>query len=223
MGGGNADFPYLVSDYHLTICPANADGTIDRQSGVGTGGYALEDFDPGINTRVKRNSNYWKEGRAHFDSIENLFIADAGARTNALRSGEIHTMSNLDLKTVHLLKRQEGVQVFSTNGNKHVTMPMLCDVAPFDNNDVRLALKYAVNRQEILDKIVRGQGEVGNDSPVGPANIYRATAAELPQREYDPDKAKAHLKKAGLSDLKVDFHVADSAFEGAVGAAQLFA
>ncbi len=223
LDGGNADFPFLVSDYHLVICPANSDGTIDWQSGVGTGGYVLEDFDPGINTKVKRNPNYWKEGRAFFDSVQNLFIADAGARTNALRTGDIHSMANLDLKTVHLLKRQEGIHVFSTNGNKHVTMPMLTDVAPFDNNDVRLALKYAVNRQEILDKIVKGLGEVGNDSPVGPANIYRATPEELPQREFDPEKAKSHLKKAGMSDLKVDFHVADSAFEGAVDAAQLFA
>lgn len=223
LSGGNADFPFLVSDYHLVICPANDDGTIDWQSGVGTGGYVLEKFDPGINTTVKRFPNYFKENSAFFDSIENLFIADAGARTNAVRTGDIHSMSNLDLKTVHLLKRQEGIQVFATNGNKHATMPMLTDVAPFDNNDVRLALKNAINRQEILDKIVKGQGEVGNDNPVGPANIYRATPEELPQREFDPEKAKFHAKKAGMSNLKVSFHVADTAFEGAVDAAQLFA
>ena len=223
LSGGNADFPFLVSDYHLVICPAKDGGGIDWESGVGTGGYVLEKFDPGINTSVKRFPNYFKENSAFFDSIENLFIADAGARTNATRTGDIHSMSNLDLKTVHLLERQEGIQVFATNGNKHATMPMLTDVAPFDNNDVRLALKYAINRQEVLDKIVKGQGEVGNDSPVGPANIYRATPEELPQREYDPEKAKFHAKQAGMPDLKVSFHVADTAFEGAVDAAQLFA
>jgi peptide/nickel transport system substrate-binding protein len=223
LEGGNADFPFLVSDYHLTICPANADGTMDWQSGVGTGGYMLESFDPGINTIVKRNPNYWKEGRAFFESVENLFIADTAARTNAVTTGEIHAMSNLDLKTVHLLQRDENLNVFPIFGNKHGLFPMLTDVAPFDNNDVRLALKFAVNREEMLQKIIKGQGEVGNDTPIGPANIYRATPEELPQRPYDPEQAKHHLKKAGMENLSVQLHVADSAFEGAVDAAQLYA
>ena len=223
LNNGNADFPFLVSDYHLVICPANDDGTIDWQSGVGTGGYALDSFDPGVNTRVTRNPNYWKEGRAFFETIENLFIADAVARTNAIRSGEIHAMSNLDLKTEHLLRRDKNLQIFPITGNKHVTLPMLTDQAPFDNLDVRLALKYAINRDEILQKIVKGQGEVGNDSPIGPANIYRATAEELPQRPYDPEKAKFHLKQAGMENLSLQIHLADSAFEGAVDAGQLYA
>ena len=222
LKGGNADFPFLVSDYHLTICPAKDDGTMDWESGVGTGGYVLESFEAGVNTIVKRNPNYWKEGRAFFDSIENLFIADAAARTNAVKTGEIHAMSNLDLKTLHLLEKDEGLNVFPVTGNKHATLPMLTDVAPFDNKDVRLALKYAINREEILRKIIRGQGEVGNDSPVGPANIYRATPEELPQRQYDPDKAKFHLKQAGMDSLSVEIHLADTAFEGAIDSGLLY-
>lgn len=221
LEGGNADFPFLVSDYHLTICPAKDDGTMEWESGAGTGGYVLEKFEPGVSAKLKRNPNYWKKNAAYFDSVENLFIADAGARTNALRSGQIHTMGNLDLKTVHLLKRESEIQVFPTYGNKHATLPMLSNAPPFDNNDVRLALKYAINRQEMLDKIVKGQGELGNDSPVGPANIYRATADEMPQRGYDPDKAKHHLKKAG-HDGNFQLHLADTAFEGAVDAGQLY-
>ncbi len=223
LSGGNADFPFLVSDYHLTVCPAKADGSMDWQSGVGTGGYKLDSFDPGINTIVKRNPNYWKPNAAYFDSVENLFISDVAARTNALRSGELDCIPNLDIKTVHLLKRDKSINVFPTFGNKHTTLPMHTDVAPFDNNDVRLALKYSIDREEMVQKLLKGLGEVGNDSPVGPANVYRATKEELPQRPYDPDKAKFHLKKAGMENLAVDFHVADSAFEGAVDMAQLYA
>ena len=40
LTGGDADFPFLMSDYHLLICPSNGDGTIDWESGTGTGGYA---------------------------------------------------------------------------------------------------------------------------------------------------------------------------------------
>jgi peptide/nickel transport system substrate-binding protein len=223
LKGGNADFPFLVSDYHLGICPAKSDGGIDWQSGVGTGGYVLDSFDPGVNTIVKRNPDYWKEGRAFFDSIENLFIADVVARTNALKADQIDCIPNLDLKTVHLLKRVSNIQVFPVSGNKHATLPMRTDTPPFDNNHIRLALKYAIDREELLQKIIKGQGEVGNDSPVGPANIYRATPDELPQRPFDPDKAKFHLKQAGVDNLSVKLHLADTAFEGAVDAGQLYA
>jgi peptide/nickel transport system substrate-binding protein len=222
LEGGNADFPFLASDYHLTICEAKSDGTMAWEKGEGTGGYILDKFEPGVSGKVKRNPNYWKEGRAFFDTIDNLFIADVVARTAAVRSGEIHAMANLDLKTAHLLERDTGVKVFTTSGNKHATFPMDSRSAPYDNNDVRLALKYALNREELLKKILRGKGELGNDSPVGPANIYRATAEELPQRAYDPDKAKFHLKKAGMDSLSVKLHLASSAFEGAVDSGQLY-
>ena len=102
-------------------------------------------------------------------------------------------------------------------------MPMHTNVAPFDNRDVRLALKYSVNREELLNKIASGFGELGNDIPVGPANTFRATTDEIPQRAYDPDKAKWHLKQAGMESLTVDFSASETAFEGALDAAQLMA
>ncbi len=223
LAGGSADFPYLVSDYHLVICPANADGSIDWQSGIGTGGYVLQKFDPGVRTNVTRNPNYWKEGRAHFDAVETLYISDVGARTSALKTGEIDVMARADLKTVSLLKRSPDIQVFKTTGNQHITLPMDTRLAPYDNNHVRLALKYAIDREQWQKVIFKGYAELGNDFPIGPANQYRATAAEIPQRGYDPDKAKHHLKKAGLDRLKVKFHAAATAFEGAVDAGSLYA
>ena len=221
LSGGNADFPYLMSDYHLGICPSNGDGTIDWQSGVGTGGYSLAEHEAGVRSLTKRNPNYWKEGRAHVDENESLFVPDVTARTNALRTRQIDCMSNVDVKTVNRLKKVRGVKVDSVTGNKQMTLPMRTDTAPFDNRDVRLALKHIVDRPQWLKKIQYGYGELGNDSPIGPANIYRATRGEMPQRGYDPDKAKFHLKKAGMSALKVRFHAAETAFSGAVDAAQL--
>jgi peptide/nickel transport system substrate-binding protein len=223
LSGGSADFPYLMSDYHLGICPAKAEGGIDWESGVGTGGYVLDHFEPGIRTLVKRNPNYWKQNAAYFDETESLFISDSTARTSALQTGEIDAMTNIDLKTVNLLKRAPGVVVFKTTGNQHLLMPMLTDVTPFDNNDLRLALKYAIGREQWLQVILKGYGELGNDHPIGPANQFRATNDEIPQRVYDPDKAKHHLKKAGYDSIDLQIHLANTAFEGAVDAGQLYA
>jgi len=81
LEGGNADFPYIVSDYHLVIQPSK-DGAIDALSGQSTGAYILDKFEPGVRATGKRNPNYWKEGAAHFDEIELLSILDITARQN---------------------------------------------------------------------------------------------------------------------------------------------
>ena len=220
LSGGDADFPFLLSDYHLGICPAKGE-SIDWESAIGTGGYSLVEHEPGVRTLTKRNPNYWKEGHAHFDEIETLQIADATARTNALRTGALDCMNNVQVKTVSRLEKVPGIMVRSTTGNKQVTLPMRTDTAPFDNNDVRLAIKHIVDREQWLQKISYGYGELGNDNPIGPANKYRATTEELPQREYDTDKAKFHLKKAGMDSLKIQFHAAETGFGGAIDAGQL--
>ena len=223
LSGGDADFPFLMSDYHLNICPANADGSIDWQSGIGTGGYILQDNNPGVRSFTKRNPNYWKAGMGHFDEVEITQIGDPTARSQALQTDSIDCMNNVQTQTVHLLKRVPGLEVHATTGNKQITLPMRTDTAPYDNNDVRLAVKHIVDRKQWLEKIIHGFGQLGNDTPIGPANIYKATEEELPQRHYDPEKAKFHLKKAGLSKLDLDFHAADTGFGGAIDAGQLMA
>jgi len=221
LSSPDADFPFLLSDYHLCIVPSDGDGNVDWQSGNGTGGYKLEQHEAGVRSFTKRNPNYWKEGKAHFDEVEILQVADVNARTTALQTDDVDCMNNVDVKTIDLLKRVPNVVVRSVTGNKQITMPMRTDTAPFDNNDVRLALKHIVDRQQWLETILRGYGELGNDNPIGPANVYRATTDELPQRAYDPEKAKYHLKQAGMSSLSVQFHAAETGFGGSVDAAQL--
>ena len=157
------------------------------------------------------------------NEVETLGISDPTARTNALMTGSIDCMNNVDLKTVNLLKRNAAVTVRAVTGNKQITLPMITTMAPFDNNNVRLAVKHIIDREDWLEKIIFGYGELGNDNPIGPANIYRATTDELPQRAYDPEKAKFHLKKAGYDKLSIQFHAADTGFSGSVDAGSLMA
>ena len=215
----NADFPFTLSDYHLAILPAS-EGKIDPTSSDGTGAYVVKNYDAGVSASMTRNPNYWKEGRAHFDEVELLVIADNSARLNAIISGEVDVIDRVDLSTINMLKRRNDLQVLATTGTQHYTFPMDTRAAPFSDNNVRMALKFALDRQEMVDKILNGYGQVGNDHPIGPSNRYFNT--ELPQRELDPDKAKYHLKQAGLSSLEVDLFVADAAFPGAVDAGVLY-
>ena len=216
---GNADFPYILSDPHLTIVPEDTRGS-DWDKGLGTGGYKLMEWEPGFRALTKRNPNYWKEGRAHFDEIETLGIADVTARMTALNTGQIDAMNRFELKLIHLLKRVRGIQIINVTGTRHFSIPMLTDREPFNNNDVRLAMKYAIDREQMLKIILRGFGSLGNDHPIAPNQKYYAS--ELPQRTYDPDKARFHMEKAGMLDYPFKLHAADAAFSGAVDAAVLF-
>ena len=220
LDAGNADFPFILSDYHLPIMPSEG-GKPDWQSGIGAGPYKIKSFEPGVRIDLVKHADYWDSDRGHFDEVQMLSIVDAAARTNALMTGEVDAIDRVDLKTVHLLKRRKGLTVHSIPGTQHYTFPMRTNVAPFDDNNVRMALKHAINREEMVEKILQGFGVVGNDHPIGQGQ--RFFAKDLEQRTYDPDKAKHYLKQAGMDSLSVDLSVADAAFPGAVDAGALYA
>lgn len=220
LKGSNPDFPYMLSDYHLPIMPGKDDGALDLSKPVGTGPFVLEHWTPGSPAKFKRNPNYHKSNKPYFDEVEFVPIPDVVARTNALLTGDVHYINNCDIKTLAMLKRNRNVRVNSTPSLRHFAFDMNTQVAPFNDPSVRLALKYAINREEILDKVFFGNATLGNDSNV--AKSLKFAAETPPQYKYDVAKAKEYLAKAGLTSLTVDLSVADAAFPGAVTAALLF-
>jgi peptide/nickel transport system substrate-binding protein len=98
---------------------------------------------------------------------------------------------------------------------------MHCDKAPFDNNDLRMALKMAINRQELVDKVLGGFGSRGNDFPINAA--YPMFDETIAQRDYDAAAAADFYKKSGHDGSPIVLQVAPGAFPGAVDAANLFA
>ena len=219
LAKGDADLPYMLTDYHMGIAPADAAGNPDFQSGIGTGGYRMDSFQPGVSSTHSRFPNYWKEGAAHFDRVEIQIIADPTARVGALTSGEVDAIDEIDLKTIDLLKMDPQIRIDEAVSGKSATMPMMQDAEPFKDNNVRMALKYAFNRKQLVDTILNGHGLIGNDNPIAPnLPFYR----EFEQREQDPDKAKYYLKQAGLSSLNIKLSTSETAYSGAVDAALLF-
>ncbi len=213
----NADLPYLMADYHLIIQPDG--GMDDPGAGIGTGPYKVEVNEPGVRHAYTKFENYWGDD-AHFDSVEILVINDATARTAALQSGQVHLVNRIEPKVAGLLSRAPNLTVESTSGPGHYVFIMHVDKAPFDNNDLRLALKYAINREEMVEKILRGYGSIGNDMPINAA--YPLFDDSIPQREFSIEKAAEHYKKSGHDGSPIILRVADGAFPGAVDAAALF-
>ncbi|MEA2779533.1 MAG: peptide/nickel transport system substrate-binding protein [Rhodospirillaceae bacterium] len=215
LESGNADLPYIMTDYHLCIIPDGA----KPAAGVGTGPFIFESFEPGIRARTKRNPNDWQTERGFVDSVETLAINDPVARASALLSGTIHLMNRMDPKTAGRLTQNANLELFNISAAAHYCFPMRCDTAPFNNNDVRLALKYAIDREALVKTVLMGYGKVANDQPI--ASFDPSFAADIPQRNYDPDKARFHIKKSG-HDGPIALHVSEGAFSGAVSAAEVF-
>ncbi len=220
LNAGNADFPYIMSDYHLGIQPSADGAIVDPKSGVGAGSYMVVEYEPGVRASLERNPNYWKDGYAWFDAVEMTTIADPAARQNAIMSGQVDVIDRVDTKTAHLLAQHPAVNLVEATGTLHYTMPMRTDMAPFDDNNVRMALKYAIDRDDIVDKILRGYGVAGQDTPITPANRY--FAPDIEHATYDPDKARWYLQQSGLDSLSVDLSTSEAAFVGAVDAAVLY-
>lgn len=219
LGSPNADLPWIMPDYHLAICPANEDGTMNWQSADGCGPYKLVSFEPGVQARLVRHDDWHGEG-AYFDEIQFLIINDPNARQTALLTGDVDAVSLLENKTLSLLSRNPNIEVDNVSSAQAITLAMHVDAAPFNNPDVRMALKLAINRPEIIDKVTFGAATIGNDFHHAPTMPY--FPADIPQREYDPDKASFHWKKAGMGDAPVSISTADSITTGAVDAMILY-
>jgi len=168
---GFADLPWIMTDYHLTMLPANDDGTIEWESGIGAGPYKIEQHRPGIGTQLVRHDGWHREG-AWFDAIDMTVLNDPNARQTALITDEVDAITSVDLKTMGLMGRNPNLVLDNVPSGSAITLPMFCDVAPFDNVDVRLALKHAIDRNEIVEKIMFGTATVGNDYHVSPGMPY---------------------------------------------------
>ncbi|WP_027053605.1 ABC transporter substrate-binding protein [Mesorhizobium erdmanii] len=212
----NAEFPFIITAHQVVVQPNG--GKDNPTAGIGTGPYKVTVNDAGIRLGGERFGGYWRDDRGFADQIEIVVINDGTARNSALQSGQVHMINRVDPKVVELLKRFPAITIRNASSRGHYLFSCQCDTTPFDNNDLRLALKYAIDREEMVQKILGGYGSVGNDTPI--SKTY-PLFTEMEQRKYDPDKAAFHYKKSGHSG-SVLLHTSDVGFPGAVEAAQLY-
>ena len=218
LGSGNVDLPFTLSDFHIMVVP---NGTTDFSKPDGTGAYALEEFQPGIRaTFVRKPGTYWKAGRGNFDRVEIRYIGDAAARTQALVTGQVDVINRVDPKTAGLLAKNKAVRISRTPGmgNRYAFVAQT-DKSPYSNKDLMLALKYGIDRKKIVDNVFAGYATPGNDHTVGGKMKFYDTKQKL--MSYDPDKAKFHYKKSGVTS-PIELQVSEGAFSGATDSGQVY-
>jgi peptide/nickel transport system substrate-binding protein len=199
MHSPNSDLPTLLGMFQNKVVKNGTKG-----DWIGTGPFTMESFQPGVKSVHKRNENYWREG-AHLDACEITAITDPVARVNALIAGDIQIMANVDPKSFRQIESADGVTLLSTPAALQVGICILKNTKPGENDDFVKGMQYIQDRERVVKRILKGRGSLGNDTPISAAH-GTDFCSELPQRQFDPDKAKFHFKKSGYSGA--DLYVA---------------
>ena len=184
------------------------EGTKDFERPIGTGAFKFEKWTRGERSLFSRHDDYWRSGQPHLDELEIIAIDDASARLNALAAGQIDALAHLDPKLASVVEANPNLETLDKPSGVYTCQYMFVDTAPFDDPRVREAMRLLVDRRQIVDNALLGFGRVGNDLSNWFDTDY---AGALPQREHDPDKARALLKKAGHENLNVSLATSDVA------------
>ena len=199
LTGPNADLPVILGTFHFLIVK---NGTTNFTTANGTGPFKCKEFRPGVRSVAVRNENYWRgTGGPYLDQVEFFAIADENARVNALLSGDVQLIGSIDPRSTQLVKASRGFELMTTTAGNYTDLNMRLDTAPGKDPNFVEAMKLLLDREQIKSAVFRGYAEVANDQPVPPSN--RFYNADLPQRKYDPDKAKSLLTKSGLIGAKI--------------------
>jgi peptide/nickel transport system substrate-binding protein len=215
-------FPaYLTGQLGYVAAPSMLDDPEGSRAPVGTGPFVVEEWIPGQRFRATKNPSYWRadEGLPHLDEIEFRPIIEAQSRLSAVQSGEVDVMHTTDSATI-VAMQDADLQVLELDEGATEESFILLNTArpPFDNENARLALAHATDRQRYVEVIQRGVNEIAN-GPFSGQDEY----AEPDFPEYDPDRARALLEayeEETGEPLRFQYSTTNSAVN--LQAAQLF-
>ncbi|GAA2389911.1 ABC transporter substrate-binding protein [Dactylosporangium salmoneum] len=188
----NAFIPVLVSAAGFSIVK---DGTTDFKAGNGTGPFTLTGFDAAARTSLARFDGYWQDGKPYLDAVQIVVIAEDATRLQAVTSGSQDVVDNITGANTLLLKG--SVEPYMLKNGGWVGLTMFGDTAPFNNQKIIQAMQYAADRKKIMSVVAPGIDIISPDIPIPPADPFFPSG--LQPRPYDPDRAKALLKEAGVS------------------------
>ena len=219
LHSANSDFPNLMSDPRLIIMPSKKiEDSI--KNGIGTGPYKLKLFRPGSIMLAERFLAHHSNTNIGFISVELKAINNPTERFNLLRENDVDVINSVPRILEILLSNDKNFEVLHSTSNAYICFPMNVNKKPFNDPNVRLAIKHSCNRHEIVKAVFLGQGTIGNDHPLKPSHLMYNNGIEA--IDYNPKKAKHLLKQSGIEKLNITLHTSEAAFPGAIDAANIF-
>ncbi|WP_158249205.1 MULTISPECIES: ABC transporter substrate-binding protein [Pseudomonas] len=201
--------PLALTRPYCAVVKNNTTPLASVASAVGTGPFKVKSFTPGQAWETSRWEKHWQVGYASLDAIQCVAILDQNTRVQAVKSGAVDIVDGIEPVILKKLANDSTVTLARMPSNLWYGIFLDETVKPFDDIRVRQAIKYALDRNLLLDVVYGGFGSVSPDVPVPNFDKLFPSAATLPS--YDIAKAKALLSEAGYPDgLEFEIFTSDT-------------
>ena len=164
---------------------------------VGTGPFVWDSWTKGQSVKLTKNATYWQAGKPTLDSVTWTVVPDANTRKLQLQGGQIDINDTPDWSSFASLKDAEGVEAVTFPSTQIDYLAFNQQRAPFDDEHVRRAIAYAIDRESLVDAVLFGNGETA-DSLLSPGTPYYDGDSGAP--ELDLAKAKDELAQSTKPD-----------------------
>jgi peptide/nickel transport system substrate-binding protein len=188
--GGFAD---ILTDRQVKISPRNGADQMKTQP-IGTGPFKFVSYTPGDRLIVARNPDYYEPGLPKLDGVELRIIPEMSVKIAALQAGDIDVVWDLPLEQVKPLSSQPGLRVESVATSSWDAAIMNNKLPPFNDVNVRKAFHLAVDKKDVVELTLFGQG-VETISPIPPTHPFYAK--DIVTKPADPAAARRMLTEAG--------------------------
>ena len=122
-----------------------------------------ESFTPGQQSVFKKFPNYWQSGRPYVDQLTIIDFTDDTARVNALLGGQVDAIDNLPTGQIAQVQGNSQLKVLISHTGQWQPFTMRVDQAPFNDVRVRQAMRLIVDRPQMVEQVLSGQGRIAND------------------------------------------------------------
>jgi ABC-type transport system substrate-binding protein len=190
-------FAILDADY---LNETGGDSNKISDNPVGTGPYRLKEWKRGESLTFEAFSDYWGE-KAKTPTAVLRWSKEAAQRLLELQSGNADGISNVGPEDFEVVEKDPSLKLIEVPAANIFYIGFNNTIPPFDDDRVRLAFAYGINRQRIVEDYYP-RGSVVATSFV-PTIFAVGASPNVPWYEYDPEKAKALLKEAGKENLEV--------------------
>lgn len=193
--------PYLIGAMAWTTVAIVSPASIEKGTSgyktvaqpVGTGPYTFKEYVKGSHLTLAKNPNYWGK-KPYYDTVTFRIVPEAATRESMLLAGQVDMILHPPISDLPALQKNPAVKVLLAPSIRTLFIVINTTVKYLDNSKVRQALNYAIDKEAIIKSVLFGAADP-LDAPMAPSLFGYCKTGPYP---YNPEKAKALLKEAGV-------------------------
>jgi peptide/nickel transport system substrate-binding protein len=160
---------------------------------VGTGPYTFAERKKGEKISVSKFDGYWGR-KPYYDEVDFRIVPEAATRESLLLAGQVDLIILPPVADLPALQRNKAVKVLLAPSDRTIFIAINTQKPMLNDQRVRQALNYAVDKEAIINSILFGAGDA-MDAPMAPSLFGYCQVGAY---EFNPDKAKQLLSEAGV-------------------------